>query len=299
MLRHEILARYCENNILDIPNALFSMRDVKPMLFDETSSIFFKALEKDLINVEFHTGAPCIVYIETGREVITTCHDETFEICPGELILLPKGLSLYSDYLHQGDGLHAYLLFFGDDVLSRFLSDESAQAMPLTNEQAILKMTVPPVVKDYFSSLHSAYNAFRNSPELLRLKLLEFLYLMDINDDGSLRRSLFATQDGRSKRNIKRLMEQFALSGLSAQELAELSGRSVSTFNREFKLLYGTTPKQWLIERRLAHAQALLADQQWSVTDAAVEAGYTNVSHFIAAFKKRYGKTPHQEKQGK
>ena len=299
MLRHEILAQYCENNILDIPKALFSMRDVKPMLFDEASSIFFKTLEKDLVNVEFHISTPCIVYIESGREIITTCHDETFEICPGEAILLPKGLSLYSDYTHEGDGLNAYLLFFGAEVLSRFLSDESAASMPMTNEQAILKMTADRVVKDYFSSLHSAYKAFRNSPELLELKLLELLYLMDINDDGSLRRSLFAIQKGRSKRNIKRLMEQFALSDLSAQELAELSGRSLSTFNREFKSLYNTTPKQWLIDRRLVHAHGLLSEKQWSVTDVAIEAGYTNISHFIAAFKKKYGKTPHQAKQEK
>jgi AraC-like DNA-binding protein len=107
---------------------------------------------------------------------------------------------------------------------------------------------------------------------------------------------LTAIQKGRAKRNIKRLLEQFAISELTAKELAELSGRSLSTFNREFKSLYSATPKQWLIDRRLTHAHMLLSEKQWSVTDAAIEAGYNNISHFIAAFKKKYGKTPHQAK---
>ncbi len=296
MHQHKILAKYCKSNTLDIPNALFSMQDVKPMLFDEESSIFFKDLEEDLVNVEFHTSAPCIVYIKSGREVITTCNNDSFEVGPGEAILLPKGLNLYSDYTYEGRGLNAYLLFFGADVLSGFLTNEARIATPLSNEQAILRMKTDHAVKEYFSSLHSTYKLLNNSPQLLKLKLLELLYLLDINDDGSFKNSLLAIQKGRAKRNIKRLMEQFAISGLSAKELAELSGRSASAFNREFKLLYNTTPKQWLIDQRLWHAHMLLSQQQWSVTNAAAEAGYSNISHFIEAFKRKYGKTPHQAK---
>jgi AraC-like DNA-binding protein len=296
MLQHNVLARYCENNILDIPNALFNMADVKPILFHNESAIFFKDLKQDLVNIEFHTSTPCLVYIETGKEVITSCHNESFDLLPGEAILLPKGLNLHSDYTHEGNGLNAYLLFFGADVLAQFLSTEPSEYLPLDNEQAILKLKASAAVREYFSSLCSIYEELDNNLQLLRLKLLELLYLLDINDDGSLRKSLLAIQNGRAKRNIKRLMEQFVISDLSAKEIAELSGRSLSTFNREFKALYKTTPKQWLIERRLMHAHALLSEKNWSVTAAAAEAGYSNISHFIASFKKKYGKTPRQVK---
>jgi AraC-like DNA-binding protein/nitrite reductase/ring-hydroxylating ferredoxin subunit len=296
MLQRDILAHYCESNILDIPKALFNIGDVKPILFHDESAIFFKDLEKDLVNIEFHTSAPCLVYIETGREIITSCHNKSFDLRPGEAILLPKGLNLHSDYTHEGNGLNAYLAFFGADVLSQFLSAEYSGFSPLTNEQAILKLKANAAVKEYFASLQSVYEPLDNNPRLLGLKLLELLYLLDINDDGRLRKSLLAIQKDRAKRNIKRLMEQFALSDLSTKEIAELSGRSASTFNREFKAIYNTTPKQWLIKRRLAHAHALLSEQNCSVTTAATEAGYSNISHFINAFRKRYGKTPHQVK---
>jgi AraC-like DNA-binding protein len=297
MLQPKVLAHYCKDNILDIPNALFNMADVKPLLFNEESAIFFKDLEQDLINIEFHTSAPCLVYIATGRQVITSCHNDSYELRPGEAILLPKGLNLHSDYIHEGKGLKAYLLFFGADVLSRFLSTELLESLPLTNDQAILKLNTSTAIREYFSSLTSVYGPLDNNQQLLILKLLELLHLLDINDDGSLRQSLRAIQKGGSKRNLKRLMEQFALSDLSAKEIAALSGRSISTFNRDFKAVYNTTPKQWLIERRLQHAHKMLSQQRCSVTKAATEAGYSNISHFIAAFKKKYGITPHQIKQ--
>jgi AraC-like DNA-binding protein len=296
MLQPKVLAHYCKENILDIPNALFNMADVKPLLFNEESAIFFKDLEKDLVNIEFHTSAPCLVYIEAGREIITSCHNKSYELHPGDAILLPKGLNLHSDYNHEGEGLNAYLLFFGADVLLQFLSAESTDLIPLPNEQAILKLKASASVRGYFSSLSTVYGQLDNNQKLVNLKLLELLHLLERNDDGSLRKSLLAIQKGRPKRNIKRLMNQFALSDLSAKEIAELSGRSLSTFNRDFKAIYSTTPKQWLIEQRLTHAHTLLSKQAYSVTDAATAAGYGNISHFIAAFKKKYGKTPHQIK---
>lgn len=296
MLQSKAIAQYCEDSILDIPHALFNLADVKPLLFNAESAIFVKDLEQDLINIEFHTSTPCLVYIETGREVITSCDNESYELRSGEAILLPQGLNLHSDYSHEGKGLSAYLAFFGTDVLLQFLSAEPTASLPLTNEQAILKIETSRAVREYFSSLNSVYGQLDNNPQLVKLKLLELLHLLDSNDDGGLRKSLLAIQKGRSKRNIKRLMNQFALSDLSAKEIAELSGRSFSTFNRDFKAIYHTTPKQWLIEQRLAHAHTLLSKQNWSVTDAAAEAGYGNISHFISAFKKKYGKTPHQIK---
>jgi AraC-like DNA-binding protein len=297
MSRQENLADYCQQNILNIPQDLFGVRDVKPMLHGEESSIFYKDLESSLTNVEFHTSVPCIIYIKSGQEIITTSQDEILKIQAGEAILLPKGLNLFSDYIYKGTGLIGYLLFLGQDVLSDFVSTQTTPNTAITNDDAIYKISANHAVKAYFKSLHAQYEFFGNSPDLLRTKLLELLYLIDINDDGSLRKSLLAVQRGGVKRNIRRLMDQYAISTLSVKEIAGLSGRSITVFNRDFKLLYGRTPKQWLIDQRMAHAHTLLSKYFWSVTAVATELGYNNVSHFISAFKSKYGETPHQVKQ--
>ena len=70
------VAEYSENNILVIPQSLFSMTDVVPLLHDGNSAIFYKNLEHDLVDVEFYTNTPCIIYIENGQETITTSENK-------------------------------------------------------------------------------------------------------------------------------------------------------------------------------------------------------------------------------
>lgn len=108
--------------------------------------------------------------------------------------------------------------------------------------------------------------------------------------------SLSSVQAETAKRNIKRLVEQYAISDLNINDFAMLSGRSIASFNREFRKIFNTSPKQWLIEQRLSYAHKLLVEKQWTVTDAANEVGYENISHFIDSFKKVYKITPHRIK---
>lgn len=54
----------------------------------------------------------------------------------------------------------------------------------------------------------------------------------------------------------------------------------------------GITFRDYLIEKRLSTALALLKDGKHSATDARYECGYTNLSHFIRSFKRKYGMSP-------
>jgi AraC-like DNA-binding protein len=89
-------------------------------------------------------------------------------------------------------------------------------------------------------------------------------------------------------------MREYRCHNLSVQDFARLTGRSPSSFNRDFKRQFGTTPHQWLIDARLDRAMELIQSTQMTVTEVALEIGYDNVSHFIKAFKTKYGQTPKQ-----
>ena len=81
---------------------------------------------------------------------------------------------------------------------------------------------------------------------------------------------------------------------LDIADYAYLTGRSISTFQRDFKSKFASSPKQWLIEKRLQKAAQLLKQTSASVTEIALKVGYDNVSHFIKAFNKKYGNSPKQ-----
>ena len=81
---------------------------------------------------------------------------------------------------------------------------------------------------------------------------------------------------------------------LKIEDYAYLSGRSISSFRRDFKTFYQTTPQQWLKGRRLDKAIQLLSEQELSVSSLAYEVGYENTSYFIKEFKKKVGQSPKQ-----
>jgi AraC family transcriptional regulator len=85
------------------------------------------------------------------------------------------------------------------------------------------------------------------------------------------------------------LSRDFALS-----ELAALIGLSEEHFCRAFGRSVGTSPYQWLLERRMARARELLANRTLSLSVIAQEVGYAGQSAFGAAFRKVTGRTPSQ-----
>lgn len=68
---------------------------------------------------------------------------------------------------------------------------------------------------------------------------------------------------------------------------------SRSTLNRWFRRYIHLTPHAFLEAKKLAYAQQLL-ERNLSITEIAEKAGFSDCSHFIATFKKKFGQSPAQ-----
>ena len=79
---------------------------------------------------------------------------------------------------------------------------------------------------------------------------------------------------------------------LSVEKLSALACMSKATFFRVFKREFGLTPIEYIIRERLAEAKRLLRQPLASVADVCLRAGFNNLSHFQALFKKYEGLTP-------
>lgn len=75
-------------------------------------------------------------------------------------------------------------------------------------------------------------------------------------------------------------------------ELAKEIGLNEYRLKEGFKNIYGTTVFKFLNDYRLDVALHLLEQDHIKVNEAAYQIGYTNPSHFIAAFRKKFGVTP-------
>jgi AraC-like DNA-binding protein/quercetin dioxygenase-like cupin family protein len=77
----------------------------------------------------------------------------------------------------------------------------------------------------------------------------------------------------------------------TAADLARRSGLSTRTLERLFRAETGLRFALWRQKAKLLESVRVLAEGG-SVTDAALEAGYSSVSAFIVAFKQTFGYTP-------
>ena len=82
----------------------------------------------------------------------------------------------------------------------------------------------------------------------------------------------------------------------SVNELTEIYFISPSTLNRWFQRYLHVSPHTFLESKKLAHAAQLLL-QGKNVTDACMQSGFSDCSHFIRLFKKNFGETPLKYKQ--
>jgi AraC-like DNA-binding protein len=130
----------------------------------------------------------------------------------------------------------------------------------------------------------------RINPGLIKIKLLELLFDLADADDKLLFQFLQIKR--KEKRHITEIIEENLFNPVSLNDLAYLSGRSLSSFKRDFQSIYNTSPLQWIRNRRLDRAKELLANSSLSVTDVCFSTGFENVGHFSRVFKKRFGISP-------
>ena len=76
------------------------------------------------------------------------------------------------------------------------------------------------------------------------------------------------------------------------QELADTIGLSLKKLKEGFKQIYGDTVYSFLFDYKMEVARKLLESGNHNVNEVGLKVGYSTSSHFIAAFKKKFGTTP-------
>jgi AraC-like DNA-binding protein len=76
------------------------------------------------------------------------------------------------------------------------------------------------------------------------------------------------------------------------EKFAQLTGRSLAGFKRDFQKEFGTSPRQWLQEKRLTEARRLIEKKNKKPSAIYLDLGFESLSHFSHSFKKKFGKAP-------
>ncbi len=86
---------------------------------------------------------------------------------------------------------------------------------------------------------------------------------------------------------LNQMSEPPTLQALSAE-----IGLNINKLKEGFKQLYGDTVYGYLLDHKMNEARSMLNSKQFNVNEISLKLGYSTSSHFIAAFKKKFGTTP-------
>jgi len=84
----------------------------------------------------------------------------------------------------------------------------------------------------------------------------------------------------------------------TVEALADEVKLSINILKKGFKKIYGDPIYKYLLNYKLELARQLLLSGKYSVKEVSYEMGYSTPTHFIVAFKKKFGITPKKYMQG-
>lgn len=91
-------------------------------------------------------------------------------------------------------------------------------------------------------------------------------------------------------------LEKFMISNfhfnIPVEKFAQLTGRSLAAFKRDFQKTFGSAPRRWLLDKRLKVAKHLLETKHQRPSAIYLDLGFESLAHFSHSFKKKFGKAP-------
>lgn len=88
------------------------------------------------------------------------------------------------------------------------------------------------------------------------------------------------------------LVKDFSEAPPTIETLAKLCGISATKLKKDFKTLYGFAIYEYYQKSRMMQARMILQSGENSIKETGMMVGYSNLSHFAAAFKKEFGILP-------
>ncbi|MBT9588948.1 helix-turn-helix transcriptional regulator [bacterium] len=234
------------------------------------------------------------------------------KVQPDQLLVINSGQRYGSQATAAAPEMETYCVSFGQRLLGEVYRACSAPLRNLLDDPAA-SGKAPELVETIYAPHTGLLPLVGRTRQLLgehpsSLELEETaLHLLErllCQDDGLHAHSLqLGIQNPRLRREtLQRLFRardtMLARGGGSLSEWAEVACLSRFHFLRLFKRVFQSTPGQYLIGLRLDHARRELRASRRSILEVALNAGFQSASQFSTAFRRHFGVSPRQWRQG-
>lgn len=211
--------------------------------------------------------------LDGNKDYIFSC-GKRINTKKNDIIYLPK----HSDYDVKS-------IVSGDCYAINFDVDEE-----ISFDAFVMSVKNSANVMEHFKTARKIWTAKRPGYELkCKAELYNILYLMQ--------KEYLAEYIPHNKYEIVRpavdyIHKHYTDELLNIEELAGLCGITPVYFRKLFAGFYGTSPIKYINNLKITRAKELLISQMYSISEVAMQSGYSDMSHFSREFKKATGICP-------
>lgn len=247
--------------------------------------------EEQFFSNEVFLEHHALVWFLSGEAKIVQA-DITHIFGPGDIILFPRyQLATFINYPKNGLSFQSVVLNLTINRLKDFYIKHEFNRNKSSYQSKIVSLKKHPLLDSFLASLMPYFEMRDVLPENIAANKAEeaINILRTIEPDID---NLLANFEMPGKINITDFMEKNFMFNMTLDKFAHLTGRSLTTFKRDFQKAFKTTPQRWLTQKRLDLAHYQLREKKRKPGEVYFEVGFENLSHFSYAFKKQFGYNP-------
>lgn len=246
------------------------------------------------LHIEYHSHTFCEVLLFLSGNVSYEVEGKTYRLRTGDLVLTNSS-ELHRPVVESDRPYERYVVWIsneylhslGDDSLGRCFDSSARHYRNLLRPGAELLQAILRVL----SLLEGLDDDTGYGRDLLRgcfiRELLVYLNRARLGTHGEMDDVIYDEKVSGIINHINHNLGE----PLSLDLLAEQFFVSKYHLIRQFKSYTGLTPHQYILKKRLMAARNLL-QQNTSATQAAIQCGFSDYSHFSRSFREEYGMSP-------
>ncbi|MFF0372029.1 AraC family transcriptional regulator N-terminal domain-containing protein [Micromonospora sp. NPDC005087] len=227
--------------------------------------------------------------------------DRVYEYCAGQYLVASVDLPVTGRFTQasaDSPALGFGLVLHPATVAELLLQAAPGDLPPLTGgpPSGMVVSDAPDDLGDAVIRLLRLLERPRDVTVLAPLIKREILWLLLTGEQGAAVRQLGLADSSLSHiaRAVRWIRDHYAQS-FRVEDLARLSGMSVSAFYRNFQAVTAMSPIQFQKQIRLQEARLLLATHSSDVTGVGIRVGYESPSQFSREYRRQFGAPPSQD----
>lgn len=254
-----------------------------------TPDIKLSCYEDKLFKSEVVFDHHMLIWFISGETRIVQ-GEMTHNFKAGDIFLIPRNQpATIINYPKDGLPHKTVVMVLSSKTLSEFYANIHVKSMTIPIPK-IYTFSNHPLLQSCLASLIPYFDVKDLPANIATLKITEAISILRAIDTGI--DAVLTNFEDPGKIDLADFMEKNYMYNMPMEKFGYLTGRSLTTFKRDFKRTYNITPQKWLTQKRLELAHYMISDRKKKPIDVVFEVGFENLSHFSYIFKKHFGYAP-------